>query len=452
MNKTLLATAVAGALLMAAGQAAAQVNISQSTSASPTVKYAVEIVKPAAGVTLNSVAANGIRFALGYNFSGGEVRYARVECSSNLVFASNTSVASSDASNMSLGAVNGVGTSAIYFSITDNTTSTPGGADANDTLTVSSNYTLKDNNPVTCAYSLYDQPSQAQAGGTTGRIVNVSRVFLESVPSYVFTVNSTNTLVANVEAANGAYFDFTTTTDTLPLGNFTFGLVTTPPLKADGTAITMADLFGANTAFQVDGDFTAAANVSYTHAGPADFTINTAKTSATRTNGATAITSDVFFNESGSLAIPAGSYTIKLNPVFNTGYSSTVGTSPQAFGQIIRNGTELQAPLVQLPSGWLSRMVLTNTGSVARPYTIMVQGESGNTITTNGANLTGTVPANGTIVVDLNTVLTGFTGAPRATLNVNVAGPTNQIQGLYQIVNPASGSISNHVMVRPGAN
>ena len=49
-------------------------------------------------------------------------------------------------------------------------------------------------------------------------------------------------------------------------------------------------------------------------------------------------------------------------------------------------------------------------------------------------------------------MLTGFTGAPRATLNVTVAGPTKQIQGLYQIVNPDSGSISNHVMVRPGTN
>ncbi|WP_323032632.1 hypothetical protein [Paracoccus sp. (in: a-proteobacteria)] len=45
-----------------------------------------------------------------------------------------------------------------------------------------------------------------------------------------------------------------------------------------------------------------------------------------------------------------------------------------------------------------------------------------------------------------------FTGNNRATIVVNVAGPTKQIQGLYQIVNPDKGSISNHVMVRPGSN
>ena len=32
------------------------------------------------------------------------------------------------------------------------------------------------------------------------------------------------------------------------------------------------------------------------------------------------------------------------------------------------------------------------------------------------------------------------------------AAPNNQIQGLYQIVNPVAGSLSNHVMVRPGTN
>ena len=85
-------------------------------------------------------------------------------------------------------------------------------------------------------------------------------------------------------------------------------------------------------------------------------------------------------------------------------------------------------------------------------YEITVFGEAGNVISTNAGLLTGTVPANGTKVVDVKGMLTGFTGQPRATINVTVAGPNNQIQGLYQIVNPASGSISNHVMVRPGTN
>jgi hypothetical protein len=53
----------------------------------------------------------------------------------------------------------------------------------------------------------------------------------------------------------------------------------------------------------------------------------------------------------------------------------------------------------------------------------------------------------------LGTAATNFNGSPpRGTFTVNVNAPNNQIQGLYQIVNPTAGSISNHVMVRPGSN
>ena len=122
-----------------------------------------------------------------------------------------------------------------------------------------------------------------------------------------------------------------------------------------------------------------------------------------------------------------------------------------ALARIVRNGTQLQAPLAQVPGGWASRLVLTYTGSLDRPYKVTLQGETGNTLTA-GTDVAGTVPANGTIVVDVAKLLGGFTTAPRATLNVTVAGPNNQIQGLYQIVNPDKGSISNQVLVRPGTN
>ena len=121
-------------------------------------------------------------------------------------------------------------------------------------------------------------------------------------------------------------------------------------------------------------------------------------------------------------------------------------------GNIVRNGTQLQAPLAQVPGGWISRLVLTNTGNADRAYRIKVLSETGNVVGTD--NLTGTVPANGTRVIeDLGKVLTGFSGPNRrATLVVAVSGPNGQIQGLYQIVNPDQGSISNHVLVRPGTN
>ena len=150
---------------------------------------------------------------------------------------------------------------------------------------------------------------------------------------------------------------------------------------------------------------------------------------------------------SGDAAIQESEYTATLHADANPGYE-VADVGPIHVGEIVRNGTQLQAPLAQVPgAGWLSRMVLTNTGSVARPYQISVMGETGNTIGTS--NTTGTVPANGTVVVDLTQVLTSFTPEMqrRATLNVTVAAPNNQIQGLYQIVNANTGSISNHVKI-----
>ena len=107
---------------------------------------------------------------------------------------------------------------------------------------------------------------------------------------------------------------------------------------------------------------------------------------------------------------------------------------------------------MQTPNAWVSRIVLTNTGATARPYELAVTGESGNIIGIDSTLLVGTVPGNGTKVIELDDVLLSFSGQSRATINVTVAAPNNQIQGLYQIVNPAQGSISHHVMVRPGTN
>jgi hypothetical protein len=218
--------------------------------------------------------------------------------------------------------------------------------------------------------------------------------------------------------------------------------------RIDGSPITLADLFDADTSVTIRGDFTAFDYIDIGGYGVDEV----------EDDEATAIVGNAGFtwyteigNYTGA-AIQESTYAATLNAVpADPAVYRVADISNVAAGTIVRNGTQLQAPLAQVPGGWISRLVLTNTGGIARNYAIAVQGETGNTISTD--NLTGTVPANGTVVVeDLNEVLTGFTGRPRATLNVTVEGPNNQIQGLYQIVNPDKGSISNHVLVRPGTN
>ncbi len=115
------------------------------------------------------------------------------------------------------------------------------------------------------------------------------------------------------------------------------------------------------------------------------------------------------------------------------------------------NGVILQAPLAQSPAGWLCRTVLTNTGADAANFGVTILSETGITVTPNTTS--GVIPANGTLVNSCSDFLSNITGgAPRVTFVFTVNAPSDNIQGLYQIVNGATGSISNHVMVRPGTN
>lgn len=437
MNKKLLATAVAGSLYLVAASASAAVNISSATPAS--LKYASEIVTGTAGVALANTAANDLAFNLGYNFSDAEVRYARMECT-NLKFGTVAGVSSSDP-NVILGSVNKLsGSSVVTFSVTDNSDGTAQ-ANSTDVLTIDAGYTLLGSGDVSCTYSLYDQPSQASAGGTAGRIVTTTGTFIKRASGVTFTTDP-HTLLADVEAVDGAYTDFK------PAGWNNLGDVqftnTAGVLKADGSQITLADIF-SSAELVFSGDFNAFDDVQFN---AASLTVAADGMSAVYDTALANSTSGLWLLPNNEDQIPAGDYNVSLDVAVNTGYAFAGST--KLVGTIKRNGTQLQAPLAQVPAGWLSRMVLTNTGSIERAYAVEVMGEEGNVIGT--ANLTGTIPAHGTKVVDLTSVLKSFTGAPRATLNVTVSAPNNDIQGLYQIVNPASGSISNETMVRPGQN
>ena len=90
------------------------------------------------------------------------------------------------------------------------------------------------------------------------------------------------------------------------------------------------------------------------------------------------------------------------------------------------------APLVQVPGGYLSRLVLTNISATDRTYSVRAVAESGTTVTLTGAALGGTLNGNSTTVVDLAGLMTTV-GKTRGTLVVTVNGPIGQVDGLYQI-------------------
>lgn len=469
LNKKTIATAICAVLFAGGANAAVTLGTTATNSPVTVANEAFGSADTAGAVFTNAANVLDIITPLSYAFSNGEVRYARIECGSNVKLDAASAVTYTDGGGavgtMALGAINGFGTNAIFFSVT--ATAAGVGDNALDIFTLNGTRTISTGSAASCSYSLYDQPSQAQAGGSTGRITTTSGAYINFASGYAFSTNSQQTLSADVEASTGAFTKFTTAgpvNATLGrLSNLRFDAAAGTQIDEDGLDITLADIFGATTSIDIAGDFGFATAAADIFLGSDDAcTLATASTSKTASSakftvGATAhaVGADerLCVVPNTTTAIPEGSYTATLNAVVSDATEYSVSsTGPLASGSITRNGTSLQAPFVQLPGGWLSRMVLTNTGSLSRPYTITVFGETGNTITT--ANTTGTVPANGTTVVDLSSVLTGFsdTTKPRGTLNVTVAAPNSQIQGLYQIVNPDKGSISNHVMVRAGSN
>jgi len=483
LNKKILAAAIVGGLFATAAQAQVNLSAAPTASTNPTL-YAAEILaSTTAPVTLTAITQNQLTTTLNYAFSEGEVRYARFECSPNYRISAttpaiNTTLTSGTAvTGVGVGAVNGAGTNVINFSITAPTA----GLAATNAIILGGARTITSATSATCAYSLYDTPSQAQNGGTTGLITTTGQRPAATFASSLALRSVNSSRIADVEAAP-SFSAFTTGNTVEDLAQVYFGLrntvstaladspVLTQPRLADGTLPADPSVFiDATASHVVSGDFSLAANANGTFTGAALARVYFATSNACPTAGsvaATALTSNsatfeigatevngLFFcvqNRSGNL-IAASDYAQTFNAVSvaPTTYAVT-NIGPVALGSITRNGTSLQAPFVQVPAGWLSRIVLTNTGSVARPYTITAQTEAGTTATL-GTAATGSIPANGTIVLKTADIAT-FTGEPRGTLNVSVSAPTTQVQGLYQIVNGQTGSIANTAMQRPGTN
>lgn len=478
-NKQTLAFAIVGAL--AAGNASAGAVINTANTV-----YAKEIAMPAT-LTVN------VNWNLGYNFNDSELRYACVKLTGATPVASTVTptvdeydstntLVNSPASDMTVGAVN-VNGSVAFFTLTSGILS--GKADP-----TTSNYKVNlnalqfnvpnQNTTVTATVGLYDNPAAAGScdpassqlipgSGDTKQIISFK-------PSYAFTIDP-NKATASVDNMPTSFAGFknpvagvSANADEARLAYAQLVQINPTNRKADGTLITLADIFPTTGTLTVDGDFGAWA--TDTQFDGVSGTVASTNDSAEWTVDPTALGADfyVYADSTSEDEIPAGIYTANLTVTPNAGYDLGNGDNEEVVlvpsidetlngtdnsvednsaiaGQIVQDGVRLQAPLTQVPTGWISRMVITNTGNKDRTFFLTVYGEDGNTITTG--NLTGyTVKAKSTYVInDLNTVLQGFTGAPRATIVATVAGPEKEIKGLYQIVNTTSMSLSNYVMV-----
>ncbi|MBW8368821.1 MAG: hypothetical protein K0M70_13300 [Arenimonas sp.] len=128
------------------------------------VPVAEELILPPERLLANPSNRLTINTEIGYAFSPGEVRYARLSCPGAEFTTASVVDFTGDPSN-TIGSVNGLGSDAIFFSITAGATPVV----ATDGFSVNGTRTVGSQADVDCTYGLYDFPSQAQAGGPTGR-------------------------------------------------------------------------------------------------------------------------------------------------------------------------------------------------------------------------------------------------------------------------------------------
>jgi hypothetical protein len=157
-----------------------------------------------------------------------------------------------------------------------------------------------------------------------------------------------------------------------------------------------------------------------------------------------------------------GSYSISMNP---TAVESDVTNaneyvlSEQTFsevGFIDRNGTELITPYLTSADGYISRVILTNTGASDVNYTATVISDDGNSA--NAApGAAGTIKAGTNLQIDTVDsgkgrpyLVDGFSTKPRGAALFTFVGANRDIQGVYQTVDTSTGDVQSIIMQRRG--
>lgn len=451
-KKSLLKLAVASAVLSVSSANAANL----SDSVSDAISYASELVAANTVIDDDNLDSN---VQAGFGVAANTSRYIRFDLTNakwaNAVVASDANV--SGVANETIAVATGGTTSDSYviFQLSAGASSVASSDVITFALgsgTVDGVKVTDSGSSVSLAYSMYETAGDAVNGTSTGRLANKS----ETIASFAKGLSVSVTSSENTAIVSQAFKKFTSSDVEVELGKLSYGVSATAK-KTDGSAVALADLVTAASKLVITGDFTAVdtaatgdgfylANAATCGTSVADGTLNSAKTSAEITVGTTAVTDDaICYAVTGSTAIPVQTVKVTVD-VTAAASTTTADVAEQTLGTIVRDGTTLVAPLVQIPDGWISRLVLANRGTTDAPYTVTATSETGVTLTAAGSLASGTIAAGKTVVITLDsTTLTG--GGARGTLAAVIAAPSSSIDGLYQIVNGTTGSISNHTLI-----
>jgi hypothetical protein len=409
---------------------------------------------------------------LGWGVASGVAMYIRIDVT-NATFAGAITAGgitnnTTAFTNATISTGGGSGASMVLFQVTGNAS---GNSSADGvTVTMPALKTSDNTKPITVSYSLFDNSNANGASSTpaVGAIASATTSASLVTFSPALKVTSTPAAAASAQATvSSTYTKFVSSAasaaNTGIIGNFSVGVATPNVYDNALAAITAPTALLATSTATFTGDWTAAATASSVFLGDANCgatnplvvaSLNTAKTIATVSVPASGALAGGYlcYTVKGTTEIVAvPSIVAQFAPVGATGV--TVATPAAAsIGAITRDGTTLQVPFLQLPGGYMVRMVLTNTGTTAASFVATTYAATGAVVGTNGV-INGTIPAGGQTI--LENVAAGGTGnfptmstGARGWTVFNVGGTNQNINGVYQILAP-NGASNTTNMVRP---
>ena len=475
-KKSSLALAVAACLVV--GNANAIVAV-PNTAANPAVKFSSELLQANAGLA-NAGANLDLAGAIGWGVAANNHLYIRIELTNGL-FRTALAAGNLTLNTLPVGGVliatgavvvstgGAAGSSFVVFDVTN--TVAPGLTTANGfqlTPPAAALTYVNPAQPMAVTAKFYTDSTLAATGGTA--LATSSGSYVVGTPALA-TSFTPDTSIATVVSGYKLFAGNATTAPALAAGKVAhIGTVST---ALDATVIDPATGIGvipaalaANSTLVVSGLFSAVGASgsigispgAATCAAPAAGTLNADKTTATFTGIGTASLVgavapfgaapwSVCYTADGVTEIPTQTVTGVLT--FTGVVAPSVPAASGTVGTIKRDGTQLVAPLVQVPpTASPTRLVLNNTNSTDQTYAVTPLAETGVTVALTGAAAGGTVKAGETKVIDLGglVTITGSTsGALRTGLKVTSPAPAGTMTGYYILLN-SNGVVSNFLL------
>jgi hypothetical protein len=465
MKKTLLNSAVVLALGLASADTLALVNMDDAVA--DAVVFAAEITRETTSVlSHNQLDAQK---TLGFGFTTANpnifVRYDLSNGTFNtaLTSANLTVVGGTGTTTVSLSQGGTVGSNYVIFNL-QSTAALP--IDSLVTLLLGSapgpvGIRLGSSGNPTLKYRLFDNPTDAVNPEGRPTLASGEETLMTFSPTVDFssTANSATAIVAEEfkkfrpQSATG----WPNSGTLARLADFTYGLTTPTHHNASGVAIAaVSDIMGASTSLKVEGDFSAAAS-TYLSNNPACATtttiagdISSDKQSATYAIGSAPGPWYLCFAVNGATPIPASNYIVSFAPVAASTSYMVRGDAKDNLpsGTIYRDGAELVAPFFSNVEGMVARYYLTNKGATPAAFKIKVFTDAqAQPPATAGSVTEGSIPAGATLMLKAGEVANGQRGA----VLFQLSAQCQNIEGAYQINNPANGNFNGQPMVKPTA-